>query len=445
MLGFGKKKSARAGLRAALLAGATVAALGLGGLGATSASASLNCGGSAITGAGSSLQKVAEQNVWSPGFSGVSGVCPSGPTVTYESIGSGGGLAFWNATGVLGHINTEKAFIGTDDAPNPTQIASTDSVADGAHVVVIPVAQTSIAIVANLPAGCSFAEETGITNLDLQKVFRGSLKTWSGLETTEGTCNSPITRVVRKDGSGTTFQFKTYLSRMNGGSLPCVNKTWQELRSNSGAEPTPNVTWPESCSGNVLSELVKPPASGNGEVVKKTNEIDGAIAYTATPDFKTSAFNGNLTAVPLQNNGKTSAGSGAFADPATGETANCTLTPYFVPTDARPGAGDGIGVDWSSVFGIYPNIGGNSYPLCTLTFALAFHEMHLVQQGGSGAEGPFTTGQFTSVNDYLREYIVQSTGQSAINSHYYASLPSSNQAWHDVIGAAKFAASKISN
>ncbi len=218
MLSFGRRKSARGGLRAALLAGATVGAFALVSVGGASpASASLNCGGSAITGAGSSLQKVAEQNVWSPGFSGASGVCPSGPTVTYESIGSGGGLAFWNATGVLGHINTEKAFIGTDDAPNPTQIASTDSVADGAHVVVIPVAQTSIAIVANLPAGCSFAEETGITNLDLQKVFRGSLKTWSGLETTEGTCNSPITRVVRKDGSGTTFQFKTYLSRMNGG------------------------------------------------------------------------------------------------------------------------------------------------------------------------------------------------------------------------------------
>ncbi len=180
-------------------------------------------------------------------------------------------------------------------------------------------------------------------------------------------------------------------------------------------------------------------------MVKKTNEIDGALAYTATPDFKTSAFNGNLTAVPLQNNGKTSAGSGAFADPASGETANCTLTPYFVPTDARPGAGDGIGVDWSSVFGIYPNIGGNSYPLCTLTFNLAFHEMHLVQQGGSGSEGPFTTGQFTTVNDYLREYMVQPAGQSAINSHYYASLPASNQAWHDVLGAAKFAASKISN
>jgi ABC-type phosphate transport system substrate-binding protein len=444
MLGFGKKKSARAGLRAALLAGATVAAFGLGGLGATSASASLNCGGSAITGQGSSLQKVAEQEVWAPGFNAV-GVCPGGPTVTYNSTGSGGGLKEWNHDGLKGFINTGLSFIGTDDAPTTAQVSNIDGVADGAHVVVIPVAQTSLSIAANLPANCQFAEETGITNLDLQKVFRGSLKTWSGLETTEGAgCSSAITRVVRKDGSGTTYQFKTYLSRMNGGSLPCVNKTWQELRPITGPEPTPNVTWPESCTGNVLSALVKPPANGNGEVVKKTNEIDGAIAYTATPDLKTSAFNGNLTSVSLQNNGKVAAGSATFATPEVGQVANCASTPYNVPSAARPGVGTGIGVDWSTIFGIYPNVGGENYPLCTLTFNLAFHGMSLVQAGGTAPEGPFTEGQYITTNDYLREYMVQSKGQSDINSHYYAPLPSSNQAWHDVLGAAKFAASKIS-
>jgi ABC-type phosphate transport system substrate-binding protein len=445
MLGFGKKKSPRAGLRAALLAGATVAALGLGGLGAPGASASLNCGGSAITGQGSSLQKVAQQNVWSPGFSGVSGVCPSGPTVTYNSTGSGGGLKEWNHDGIKGFINTGLSFIGTDDPPTPAQVTNIDGVADGAHVVVIPVAQTSISIIANLPANCSFAEETGITNLDLQKVFRGSLKTWSGLETTEGSgCNSPITRVVRKDGSGTTYQFKTYLARMNGGSLPCVNKSWLELRPISGPEPTPNQTWPETCTGNNLSAVVKPPANGGGEVVKKTNEVDGAIGYAATPDVKTSAFNANLTSAALQNNGKVAAGSGFFATPETGTSANCTSTPYYVPSDARPGAGDGIGVDWSTIFGVYPNIQGSGYPLCTLTFVLAFHGMSLVQAGGSPPEGPFTEGQYTTTNDYLREYIVQAAGQEDIDSNYYAPLPESGQGWHDVLGAARFAASKIS-
>src|SRR5262249_8684258 len=97
MLSFGKKKSARAGLRAALLAGATVGAFALVGLGAAgTASASLNCGGSAITGAGSSLQKVAQQNVWTPGFNGATGVCPSGPGIAYEPVGSGAGMANWN-------------------------------------------------------------------------------------------------------------------------------------------------------------------------------------------------------------------------------------------------------------------------------------------------------------------------------------------------------------
>src|SRR5262249_2188347 len=157
-------------------------------------------------------------------------------------------------------------------------------------------------------------------------------------------------------------------------------KTWQELRSTSGAEPTPNQTWPEECSGNVLSAVVRPPANGGGELVKKTNEVDGSIGYAATPDVRTSAFNGNLTTMFMQTNGKTVAASGSFADPAgEGEVANCSATPYSVPPAARPAIGTGIGVDWSTIFGIYPNIQGTAYPLCTLTFALSFHNMHLVQ------------------------------------------------------------------
>src|SRR6201999_3577084 len=55
MFGF-RRKRARAGARAALLAGAAVAALGLGGLGATGASAAPGCVGANIVGEGSSLQ-----------------------------------------------------------------------------------------------------------------------------------------------------------------------------------------------------------------------------------------------------------------------------------------------------------------------------------------------------------------------------------------------------
>ena len=79
--------SAKTSLRAGLLAGASVAAIVASGLGATSAVAAPACTGGNIVGAGSSLQKLAQQNVWAPAFAAE--VCNSGkfPTVTYESIG----------------------------------------------------------------------------------------------------------------------------------------------------------------------------------------------------------------------------------------------------------------------------------------------------------------------------------------------------------------------
>ncbi len=70
------------GLRAALLAATTAAALGIASIGAPGASASLDCGGSAIQGAGSSSQELAQEALWGPGFNGAEGVCPGGPSIT---------------------------------------------------------------------------------------------------------------------------------------------------------------------------------------------------------------------------------------------------------------------------------------------------------------------------------------------------------------------------
>ena len=139
--------SAKTSLRAGLLTGASVAAIVASGLGATSAVAAPACTGGNIVGAGSSLQKIAQQNVWGPAFAGE--VCNSGkfPTVTYESIGSGAGLNEWNANGARGSINTAKAFFGSDDAPTTAQIENIRSVAGGANLAVIPVTQTSIAVI----------------------------------------------------------------------------------------------------------------------------------------------------------------------------------------------------------------------------------------------------------------------------------------------------------
>jgi ABC-type phosphate transport system substrate-binding protein len=432
MLRFGRKKSAGAGFRAALLSGATVAAIGLGGLGAGSASAAVECTGSNIIGEGSSLQKIAQQNVWTPTFA--STICNSGthPTVTYEPTGSGAGLNAWGANG--GAINRTRQFIGTDDAPTAAQIANIKTAAGGGNVLVIPVAQTAISIIANPPAGCTVEE---ITNKDLEKSFRGIILNWSELSSAEGECTSRMTRVVRFDGSGTTYQLKNYLSIPNPSGLPCTTggtegkASWKELEPVINPDGTPNTTWPETCKSKTLSTLVKPAAKGGGEEVKKVNATEGSIGYAALPDAKS---NNADTILSVQNNGQKPFAEATFANPATGSLANCASTPYIVPPEGRK-VGTGLDVDWSQVFGAQASIGGTAYPLCTLTYALAFHAYK--------AAG-FKFKEEVTVHDYLREYIVFG-GQTDLTASgtFYAALPTSTNGVNNVLGAAQFAAGKI--
>lgn len=439
MLSFGRMKSVGTGLRASLVAGATVAALGVAALGASGASAAAVCTGSNIIGQGASLQKNVQQTIWAPAFANE--VCNKGvhPTVTYESTGSGAGLKEWNADGARGSLNHERQFIGTDDAPTATQIANITGVAGGAKLLVIPVAQTAISVVANPPAGCTVG---AITNQDLSLVFRGNDTTWSKLVTAEGgaACNAPITRVVRKDGSGTTYQFKNYLSQIYPSGLPCTTggtegkASWKELEPIANAETgAPNTTWPESCTGKVLSPLLKPAASGGGEVVKTVNATEGSIGYAALPDAKS---NGAKAILQVQNNGLKAVGEATFADPASGSLANCANASYAVPVNAQNKVGStGFDVDWSQVFGGLPAIGGTAYPICTLTYDLAFH--------GYQAAG-FVFKNSTTVRDYLNEYVVKGGQTSLVTAGgFYSPLPTSTKKPNDVLGSAQWVANKI--
>lgn len=444
-MGFGKK-SARNGLRAALLAGAAVAAFGLGGLNAGTASAALSCQGENIKGEGSSLQKEAQIEVWTKLFS--STICNKGThaTVNYTSVGSGTGLKQWNSDGALGHINTEFSFIGTDDAPTTAQLANMESVAGGANVAVIPVAQTSIAIVANPPVGCTISK---ITNQELEKVFEGVTIKWSKLEGASGgaACEKAIVRVVRKDGSGTTYQFKNYLFAAKNKALACTtgkvplgegetdkNRTWKELEPVTDATSgLPNNAWPEKCEeASFLTKLVRPAANGGAEVVAKVKATEGAIGYAAYPD----ALAGGAQTLEVQNNGQGSFETATFGAPGNGGEANCTATKYVVPTAGRRGEGTGLSVDWSQVFGAKATIGGTAYPLCTLTYVLAFNKY---SSAGYTQKAEITT------HDYIKEYVEAAQGQTDIVSSGkgYGGAPSSTVKANNVLGAGQFAAEKI--
>jgi ABC-type phosphate transport system substrate-binding protein len=435
MLRLRRKSSGRAGARVALLSGAAVAALGFGALNAGSAAA-LSCGGTTITGQGSSLQNIAQTSIWGPGYTAQ---CP-GIEIHYNSTGSGAGMEQWNHNNVTKSINTGLAFIASDDAPTVTQMGNIESVAGGAKVAVIPVAQTAIAVVANLPGAPGECELEGISNSNLAGIMEGRISNWSKVTGAEGECNGAITRVVRKDGSGTTFQFKNYLYQLNKAGLPCTvggtegKKSWAELEEN-GPGGKPNIEWPEACEEKpALSKVVHPEGTGGGELVNLVNVTDGGIGYAALPDAKSKAKE-TTQIMELQNNGQKSEINLAKAT-APGETANCSGITY---TGFK--LNGGLDIDWSGVFGAKPAIGAENYPLCTLTYALAFHGYHLVPPF---KEAPFTEGQELTVKDYLNNYIVQEAGQTAISSHWYSRLPSSAEERFDVLGAARKAAKQIS-
>jgi ABC-type phosphate transport system substrate-binding protein len=443
MLSFRRRKSARVGVRAALLAGATVAVVGFGTAG--TAAASPSCTGGTITGTGSTLQKLAQEKIWSPNFK--STICP-GIEVKYEGTGSGAGMKEWNHNGEKGSINTAKAFIGTDDAPTATQIANIDSVAGGAKLLTVPVAQTSIAIVANPPSGCPIEE---IANKDLERIFAGTIVKWSQLSSVliapNPACNKRLKRVVRFEGSGTSYQFKNYLNLINKLKLPCVplegsEKTWAELEPIVTSEGKPNTVWPEDEGCAVpLSEIVT--AKGGGALAETVYKTAGSIGYASLPDVESKiakcteeAACGNTEILEVQNNGKKKLEEATYVSPVSGEQANCATAQYKVPTNARVATTHtALDVDWSLVFGakIDTTKTGGGYPLCTLTYDLAFNDY---------SSAGFTEEQATTVKDYLAEYITASTGQTDIAAKYYGALPKGTPTYN-VFEAAQFTASKI--
>jgi ABC-type phosphate transport system substrate-binding protein len=405
-----------------------------------------NCTGGPITGSGSSLQTAAQQNLWAPGLKAI---CGSADEVSYQPTSSGAGLGAWGFGG--GAFDNSKAFVASDDGPNPTQLAAAKSKA-GSSILTIPVAQTAIAIVVNPPAGCTVTE---MTNKQLEGVMQGRIKVWSKIETAAGTAciDAPITRVVRKEGSGTTYQVKNYFARINEGTLPCTvggGQTWKSLEEiGGGADEAPNTQWPENssttgCLGQV-SALVR--AESGAGVVRKVNTTEGSIGYAALPDVEANKDNGENAAgdtdwVKLQNNGVSNKLSVAkFAAPSgAGQSAACFETQYPVPTPAQVGKKEPANADWSQIFGANTNAAATSpdaYPLCSLTYVEALSEY---------SKAGFAQASEQTVKDYLSNYVLAEAGQEALElgGKFYAPLPSRPASpVFDILGAARFAAARI--
>ncbi len=314
--------------------------------------------------------------------------------------------------------------VTADQAPDDGEISALGR--SELRLIVAPVAQTAIAVIADPPAGCSVG---AITNQELEQAMRGNVFRWSRLATAHGECDSPLRRVVPDEGTAVGTQLKDYLSTINPNPLPCMTGavSWDKT-SREKEERTRD--WPRNCAGTPLSPLERTRRSFEGPYteVETVRAIPGSLGFAALP----AAEAGGAQILELQNNGWKPAPQASFAEPALDGNANCEGASYSVPPAGRrvPGATP-LDVDWSQVTSGHPAVGGSAYPLCMLTYMVTVSSQDL------------TTGP--TVKDFIREYVVFA-GQPALRAAqvFMAPVPSVPNPAHDVLGAARFAASMIS-
>ncbi|MGA8217393.1 MAG: phosphate ABC transporter substrate-binding protein PstS, partial [Solirubrobacterales bacterium] len=179
-----------------------------------------------LAGAGSSAQQAA-QEAWTAKFEGQN----SGATVSYDSIGSGGGRDQFIAGG-------KTAFAGSDSAFDTTELPKATQRCAPGDLIQIPDYISPIAIAYNLP---------GVDNLQLSpdttaKIFKGDITTWDdpAIKADNPGANLPSTKITpvhRSDESGTTANFTDYLH----GAAPSVwtfdpDGNWPLQSGESGAQ-----------------------------------------------------------------------------------------------------------------------------------------------------------------------------------------------------------------
>ena len=221
----------------ALAAAAAVSAYVAAGAGAASKRSA-----GTLVGAGSSLIAPAVSGVWGPNYGSAKGV-----QVQYSSIGSGKGIAA---------IQSRTVDFGASDAP------MTPDQATACHgCVEIPWALAATGPVENIPGVNGL--QLHLTGAVLAKIYLGQITNWSDpavkkLNPHLSLPNKTITVVHRADGSGDTFAFTDYLSK--------VSKKWASQVGSATA-----VSWPIGVGGN-----------GNSGVANIVKSTPGSIGYVST-------------------------------------------------------------------------------------------------------------------------------------------------------------------
>ena len=239
----------------------------------------------------------------------------TGTRINYQAVGSGAGIA---------QIKAKTVDFGASDEPLEKEELNKYGLTQ------FPMLMGGVVPVVNIPG-----VESGklqLTPKVLADIFLGKIKKWddaaiasvnSGLKLP----SMPITVVYRSDGSGTTWIFTNYLSK--------ISQDWANGPGNGKS-----VKWPVGVGGQK-----------NPGVANNVQKISGSIGYVEY----TYAFEGKLSCAALQNK------AGKFVAPG---------IESFISAGAN--------ADWKNAPGFYMVLtdqpGEKSWPILGVTYILAYKE-----------------------------------------------------------------------
>lgn len=260
----------------------------------------------ALLGAGSTLVAPLVQK-WQADYKTRTGV-----TLTYGAIGSGGGISA---------ITSRSVDFAASDAP-----LTPDQARAAKGVVQIPWALSATAVAYNVKGVPNGLHLSGPV---LAAIYAGHVKSWSSpriaaLNPHVKLPDTPITPVYRSDGSGDTYAFSGYLSR--------VDRAWKAKFGQST-----QVSFPTGIG-----------AHGNDGMAATLSSTNGAIAYIAIPYVIAS----HLDYADIENR------AGRFSRPGIASIKAAAAAVSRVPKDNAVSLLDP------------PRSARGAYPIATFTYAL---------------------------------------------------------------------------
>jgi phosphate transport system substrate-binding protein len=302
--------------------------------------------GSALTGAGATFPNPIYTK-WFDAYYKQTGV-----RINYQSIGSGGGIRQF----IEGTVD-----FGASDAP----MTDGQLTAVQGNVHHVPTVMGAVVATYNLPTLDGIVLR--FDGPTLAEIFLGRITKWNdsrikALNAGVGLPDQDIIVVHRSDGSGTTFIFTDYLSK--------ISPEW-----NTKVGKATSVEWPIGLGGK-----------GNEGVTQQVKQTEGAIGYVEL----IYAISNRLPSARIKN------AAGVFVEPS-------------LKSVSAAAAGADLKPDTDFRVSITSPGGNDSYPISSFTWLLVYKDPPDVAKG-------------KLIEDFIR-WMLQPEGQRMAADLHYAPLP----------------------